>query len=350
MTTQIDWQPDLLGPGFEAVQTQLENDSIGERFTTVVHHLPEVDPDAWPADERGAKIGKFAIVAVHGWNDYFYHRHFARFISSLGGSFFAVDLSRYGRSHRADQPWGYTDNLDNYADDLEFAFDVVRSEVGTDVPIILYGHSCGGLITTLWAHNHSELIAGLLTNAPFLDPGFTPAVRKTIDTLVSAMKLVNPLGVMQSSDSGFYQKTLLGGHLREFSFPDEEDPENDPFLTTGWEPDPRFRHFPSFPRRYGWLSAILNGHDRVAAGLDIKVPVLVITSTRWIGDEPWSEEYLRADCTVDLGAVWQRAANIGNDVTIRKIPNAVHDVLLSRASAREQVFDAMAKWLISTLG
>ncbi|WP_258399654.1 hypothetical protein [Arcanobacterium haemolyticum] len=98
MTT---WHEDILGVGFSYTTLELHPDEQGEAYATLIRYLPQEDQEAGERPDPA-----FAFIAIHGWNDYFYQTELARTITSLGGQFYAIDLRRYGRSHREGQLWG----------------------------------------------------------------------------------------------------------------------------------------------------------------------------------------------------------------------------------------------------
>jgi alpha-beta hydrolase superfamily lysophospholipase len=52
-----------------------------------------------------------------------------------------------------------------------------------------------------------------------------------------------------------------------------------------------------------------------------------------------------ADTAIDVGGVARRAADLGLDVSIRRIEGALHDVTLSSAPARAAVWESLDRWL-----
>ncbi len=348
MNTQIrNWIPDILGPGFVCTQQRLPADDAGAKVATLIKHEPQNDPHfPAPLPSGGAR---FALLLIHGWNDYFYQKEFARQISALGGAVYALDLSRYGRSRLAGQMWGYTSDLDGYDSDIQFGLHTIRDEMGCDTPIILYGHSTGGLTASLWADRHPGEIRALLLNSPWIEHKSNKPAEKMMIPAMKLLAKIDPRRIIPTTDNGFYHKTLTGNHLNEFYPTDEDSPETDPFFTTGWNPNPKFRHFPSFPVRAGWAAAILAGHARISAGLNIDVPILMLTSSRSSCAKQWSEDLLRTDSVINVEQVWQLIPNLGNCVTLHKIPNAVHDVMFSRRSSRMRAYRAVECWLKSVL-
>lgn len=317
----MSWIPDFLGDGFYQRVLPLHDDDYGPNRATVVTYQPgEADP-------------AFAVLALHGWNDYFYQYEFAFEVERMGGRFYALDLRKYGRSHIEGQMWGYIEDLSTYDEEIHEALDVIYSELGETVPVFLYGHSTGGLTATLWADRHPDALAGLILNSPWLEYQGQTALRLAGQPLLDAIHRLSPTTVIPTPDNGFYQR-LLTGYMTD----DERaaaGPSDDPFMSEGgWHPDPRYRHMPSFPVRAGWLRAIANGHERVAQGLDIQCPILVLTSAQTFYSDTWEDRMRRADTVLNVEQIWKRVPWLGRVTTLVKVPDAIHDVLLSRRCAR----------------
>ena len=119
---------------------------------------------------------------------------------------------------------------------------------------------------------------------------------------------------------------------------------DDPYVT-GWDIEPGWSLLPSAPIRPGWLLAILDGQARVAAGLDIRCPVLSMGSARSHLGVTWTEDSRRTDTIVDADATARRAIGLGKLVTVARFDDGVHDLVLSAPPVREQVFSAMRRWL-----
>ena len=105
------------------------------------------------------------MLYVHGWSDYFFNPELARFWTDAGARFFALDLRKYGRSLRPGQTPGYITNLADYDADIEAALAAMghgaTDPVGASArPLILLGHSTGGLTLSLWSARNPGRAAG----------------------------------------------------------------------------------------------------------------------------------------------------------------------------------------------
>ncbi|MDD7465592.1 MAG: alpha/beta hydrolase [Actinomycetaceae bacterium] len=342
--SHIFWQPDVLGSGFESVHVQLHPDAEGPVVTTVIRHQPAADLQAHtPLSAAWRPQKEFAFLAIHGWNDYFYQRELARYISALGGHFYALDLRKYGRSHLEGQSWGYISDLSEYDAELHAALDIIFSEHGSNIPLFLYGHSTGGLTATLWAHRHPGVLAGLILNSPWLELQGSIATRLAGQGAIDALARLSPSTILPIPDSGFYHRTLTGNHLDTHNLP--ADAESDPFFTTGWEPNEHWRGTKNFAVRAGWFNAILAGHRQVAEGLDIDTPILVLTSAHSVSSDEWSDELLAADSVLTVENIWRRLPFLGRKITLVKLEGAIHDVLFSRADVRKAGLREIARFL-----
>ena len=331
------WAPDVLGAGFQARTLPLLDDDEGEVAATLVRHVPADDPDALAGTPSSPS---FAVLYLHGWNDYFYQRELARRWAAEGGAFYALDLRKYGRSLRPHQTRGFMESLTVYDEDIHAALKVLRSELGVGTDLVLMGHSTGGLTAALWAHRHPGALRALVLNSPWLELQGSAILRGVAQPIVGRLAKLQPKAVIPTSDLGFYQRTLLG--WTEADGPLPEGADDDPFLT-GWGPDPNWRIVGS-PIRAGWLSAVLAGHQQVAGGLEISCPVLVLTSGRTLINPRWSPQMREADTVLDVEQIRRRALQLGPLVTVARFDGAIHDVTLSARQVRERVYAELRRW------
>ena len=347
------------GPGFEQERS-------AER-KRAVEREPDAEQKRIAQPKRGAERGRdaeierspepegrkanprnpaFAFLAVHGWNDYFYQTELARYVDSIGGAFYAVDLRKYGRSLREGQTFGYIRDFDEYDDELHICRDLVYGELGPKIPLVLYGHSTGGLACALWADRHPGAADGLVLNSPWLEYHGSTGMRQAGAPVVEVLARTSPTVVLPTAEDDFYQRALTAWRPD----PDAEavpghEGSDDPFWTTGWNPKPEFRTGSGAPVRPGWLSAVLNGHARVAAGLDVGCPILVLTSARSLTGNSWSEDFRAVDSVLDVKQIWKRVPELGSHTTLVKLDDAVHDVTFSRREVRERAFEEIGRFL-----
>jgi len=116
-----------------------------------------------------------------------------------------------------------------------------------------------------------------------------------------------------------------------------------------WDFDLRWKPEYGFPVYAGWIAAVRRGQRRVASGLAIDVPVLVMASTRGHRPRGWDERLRTSDAVLDPDAIVRVAPRLGPDVTIVRIDGGLHDLMLSGETARAQVVAALDRWMRACL-
>jgi alpha-beta hydrolase superfamily lysophospholipase len=308
-----EWLPDILGKHFEQRTISLGADDEGDVVATLVRYTKRL-----PLRGRRA-----SVLYVHGWSDYFYQRHVAEFWRSRGVQFYALDLRKYGRSLRDGQTPGYVSDLATYDAEIGAAIEII----GRDRPLILFGHSTGGLTVSLWASRNPGIASALVLNSPWLEFQGRRIGRAAIAPVVNLQARYRPNDQLPVVDLGFYSRTISAR------------------LEGEWDYDERLRPLHGFPIHPAWLTAILAGHARVEAGLDIDIPVLVLLSTRSLLSTRWSPAMREADTAIDVEGVARASLRLGSTVTIVRVRDALHDVFLSPRPIREHAFADVARWL-----
>ena len=286
------WQPDRLLPGFESLELAFPRDYDGEVVATLVR-LP------------GGEAPRGAVLYVHGYNDYFFQAHMARRFAAEGYAFYALDLRKHGRSLRAGQHPNFCKDVSEYYADLTRAIE----EIGA--PVLLAGHSTGGLVCSLYAHEgaRKEDIAGLWLNSPFFEWRIHDWKRPQLH-MAAAMGRFSPF--TRSPEA------LRGGYT-------------DSLLAAGWTFDTALKPLEAFPVYLGWIAAICSAHAKVHRGLSIQCPVLCMHS-----DE--------SDVVLDWRHMARYARALGPDVSVLQFPGGLHDLVLSRPEIREEVFRQLFAW------
>lgn len=314
----MDWQQDILGAEFESLAFSAAGRDGVERTATLVRLRPD------PA--RPASGNRRAVLFLHGWSDYFFNVDLAHFWSAAGYDFYALDMHNHGRSLRPDFPGGYVANLADYDAEIDVARGLISVESGPS-PLTLMGHSTGGLVAVLWASRNPAAVSHLVLNSPWLEMHGSSFVRRAASGMVAPVARFRPEAVLRLPERGFYWRTIS-------STADGE-----------WLLDERYRPPMAFPVRAGWLSAVLAGHAKVARGLDINVPILVLLSRGSANGLFWTEEMRRTDAVLDVNIISARALTLGRTVTVERIDGALHDVFLSPAAVRADAYARLARWL-----
>lgn len=312
------WARDVLGDDFQARTFEQPDDDEGAVVTTLVRHRPGRAP--LPRRPR------FAVLYVHGWADYFIQTELAEFWSARGAVFYAVDLRKSGRSIRPHQTPCFVESLEEYDDDLDLALETIRHIHGASVPIVLVAHSQGGLTSVLWAKRRPGAVCGLVLNSPFLDMHGSSLARALSHPVVTQVARRQSRWPVPIAAPAFYDRTIS----------EHEDGE--------WAIEPTWRPVPTHPIRPGWINAVMSGHKQLEAGIALDVPILVMTSHRTVIGAKWREEMRTADVVIDVKQVWRRLPALGSTVTLAKIRDALHDVLLSPHPVRDHAYEQIDHW------
>ncbi|WP_285250266.1 alpha/beta hydrolase [Pseudarthrobacter sp. fls2-241-R2A-168] len=327
----MEWQRDILGEEFESYAFSAVGDDAVERTATLVRFRPAHQESGQRESSQepvASTKPRRAVLFLHGWSDYFFNVDLARFWSSAGYDFYALDMHNHGRSLRPGSPGGYVSDLADYDAEIETAYRLIGQE-GAAAPLTLMGHSTGGLVAALWASRHPGAVSQLILNSPWLEMHGSALVRRAAYGMVGPVARFRPEAVLRLPPRGFYWRTISSAAEGE------------------WALDDQYRPPMAFPVRAGWLTAVLAGHARVARGLNLEVPVLVLLSRGSANGLFWSEEMRRTDAVLDVNVIAARALTLGRTVTVERIDGALHDVFLSQAAVRADAYERLARWLVA---
>jgi alpha-beta hydrolase superfamily lysophospholipase len=317
-----EWEPDVLA-GYRQQTFGLGPDPDGEgQLVATLVRRGEADPSATRA-----------VLAVHGFTDYFFHTELADHFACRGFAFYALDLHKCGRSWREGQTPHFTTDLARYDRELIRALETINSETSADV--LVYGHSAGGLIVSLFLDRmrsrgltQSKRLNGLVLNSPWLDLQ-GPSVLRAAPTAaaIAALSRVRKRSVVRPPTPGGYGTTLHRDYSGEFDY------------DLNWKP------VGGFPVTFGWIHAIRRGHAKLHRGLDVGVPNLILRSDHSVREVEDPDVIQRGDAVLDVKQIARWSGCIGNRTTVVPITDAKHDVFLSVPRAREAAYDELNSWL-----
>ena len=306
------FEPDVLGAPYTARTLHLRPDAEGAVVATLVRRPAEVP------------TGK-AVLHVHGFADYFFQTPMADYWTGRGYDFYALDLRKYGRSLRSHQTPNFVEDLTTYHEELDLAFDAVRANYEH---VVLSAHSTGGLTVPLWASDRGVDVAGMVLNAPWLDMHGDPVTRRVAIPVIRRIGPRRPQLEIPRNVSGLYARSLHRDHEGEWDF------------DLAWKP------LKSWPVYAGWISAIRDGQIRVARGLDLRIPILVLSSSRSGKPSSITDPAVSStDIVLDVEQIRRRAPLLGRHVTLAQIDGAVHDVFLSTKPVRDTVTGEIDRFL-----
>lgn len=122
---------------------------------------------------------RWTFVVAHGLGEHSgRYVHLARWFSARGARVYAIDHRGHGLSGG---PRGHADSMDAFVADLDLLVTHARKEAGG--PVVLVGHSLGGLIAIAYAMAHPDRIDRAVFSAPVLRvnarvPGWKRALAK----------------------------------------------------------------------------------------------------------------------------------------------------------------------------
>lgn len=330
-----NWVPDILGPGYQQLTMDLGPDPDGEgtAYATLVRFRPGEgfgddfgdDADEYDASDRPA------VLFVHGFTDYFFHRHIAEFFDGLGFAFYALDLRKSGRSRRPEQTAHYVTDLALYDAELDRALELVRA--GSNGSVLLTAHSTGGLILPLWLDRRhkdgrDEGVAGLLLNSPWFDLQGPPLVRsRFVNGVIDLIGRVRPKLRIPMPMGDAYGASLSAAAHGE------------------WDYELAFKPIDSFPVTFGWIRAVRRGQWALHKGLDVGVPSLLLRSNVSRAMRHYGPGADDADLVLDTKQIARWSGCLGNRNEAIPIPGARHDVFLSRTEPREAALREVETWI-----
>lgn len=286
-----EWRPDALLPGFETLELRSPDDYDGPVTATLVR-LP------------GGEAPRGAALYVHGYTDYFFQRHMAERFAAEGYAFYALDLRKHGRSLRPGQHQNFCKSVAEYYEDIDRALDAIGA------PVLLAGHSTGGLVASLYAHEGGRRgeVSALWLNSPFFDWRVPDWKRPQIHLAAATGRFFPFTKSPQAMPRG-YTDALLAD----------------------WQFDTSLKPPAGFPVFLGWIAAICDAQHKLQRGVAIPCPILCMHS-----DE--------ADVVLDWRHMARYARGLGPDATVLAFPGGLHDLTLSRPEIREAVFSQLFSW------
>ena len=311
------WHPDIL-EGYESRFVDQGKAFDGPCRSTIIRKLE-------------GKGSRKAFLYIHGFNDYFFQKEMGERYVDSGYNFYAVDLRRYGRSRL---PWQYPFNIRNqqeYFADIDSALSQIRKDGNED--ITLGGHSTGGLTVILYAAEKGDKIGvdRVVTNSPFLAWNFSLFMRKVAIPFVGAFGSIFKNAKIDQGKCDGYAYSLLEQYHGFWTY------------NTDW------KMIYSPPVTLSWIRAISNAQNRVKKKRrNIKVPLLVMHSSRKIDGCNWTPEFMTGDAVLDPFAIQEIGVTLGADLrqtTVCTIDSGLHDLILSEPVPREAAYDSIFRFI-----
>lgn len=275
------------------------------------------------------------ILYVHGYNDYFFQKELAEKADSAGYAFFAIDLHYCGRSLMPGDARGDMRNMREFFAELDYAVELARvitKERTDSLPMVLMGHSQGGLLAAFYAdHRPEEKFAALVLNSPFFDFNFNWLVRNLAIPVVSEIAMYLPDFSIGSSGNPNYAYSLDKKYYGEWLY------------NTEWKSESRPEQF------LGWVRAIHKAQQELHRGFHINSPTLVMHGDCTEKGEEWSENYMHCDGVLDVEHIEKWAPKVGPNVKTETIAGGLHDLFLSRKAVRDEAYAKAFRFIDESL-
>ena len=320
----------VLGEPYRTYPIETSPDSSKIFHSTLIEYPFGSSPRAEPQNTSLRGI----ILYVHGFNDYFFQTELAEKADSAGFAFFAIDLHYCGRSLQPEDVRGDMRSVKEFYSELDVAVELSKKiavddyEEAEHFPVIILGHSQGGLITSSYVNDRSsEHVTALVLNSPFLEMNFNWFMRKIAFPALSEVALFMPDITVGATGDPNYSISILKREKGEWEY--NED----------WKSDSR----PTM--HIGWARAIVRAQSRVHSGMHIKSPVLVMHSGCSIDGKEWNDDYLRCDGVLDVEHIEKYGKTLGSNVTTKTISGGLHDLLLSRKEVRDNAYGEMFNFI-----
>jgi alpha-beta hydrolase superfamily lysophospholipase len=279
--------------------------------------------------ETTQKLTDQAVLYIHGFNDYFFQDFLAEKYNQNGFDFYALELRKYGHSKLNHQHFFYVRNIKEYYEEITHSINLL---IGKGYKkISLMGHSMGGLVATMYAHE-GELknnIHSLMLNGPFFNFPVPPLLKNIISKIASIMSKVFPYSydkLVKDVLGGLYMQSLHSAFKGEWDY-----------IVSIKQGDVKIY--------YAWVLAILEAHKIVQNGLNINVPILVMHSNKSYFPKKWTDEIKERDIILDVEDMKKFGSGLGNKVELMEIKNGVHDLFLSKLEVREEAMTKSIDWL-----
>ena len=301
---------------YTRAQIQLEPDYEGEVVATLIS-----------SDLN--KTNRKAVLYIHGYVDYFFQAHLGKAFNEQDYDFYALDLRKYGRSLLEHQHPNYCKSLNEYYEEISLVLRQIYDKSNKEV--FLMGHSTGGLITSNYMIDGEEkdIVKGLILNSPFFDFNYGDFQKSLIVFAAKVMAAPFDYANVSGALSPAYVESIHKDYYGEWDF------------NLDWKP------IEGFPTYFAWILAINEAQQKLLEA-SIDIPVLVMYSNGSTKYSTYTEEAKNKDTVLNVEDIKRVGAELGPNVSLMEIENAVHDIFLSSKKVRENALKQMFDWLNTT--
>tara|TARA_R110002050_G_scaffold204327_1_gene339685 strand:- start:172808 stop:173737 length:930 start_codon:yes stop_codon:yes gene_type:complete len=299
---------------FEEEILQLKPDSKGANIAVLIKH-------------KASSATKKAVMYIHGYTDYFFQEHLAKWYVENGFAFYALELRKYGRSILPHQRPNHIRKVDDYYEEIGLAIDIIRNRDGHS-HLMINGHSTGGLVACMYANFGLKRfqIDALFLNSPFLEFNI-PEWQLRLMPRIAKIGHVFPEWIAPIGGGGIYAQSLHKDHWGR------------------WDFSKKFKPLTGFRMYFGWFRAIHEAQRIIQNQSNIDCPILVFHSDKTSYKKKNDPEIFESDVVLNVKHIKKYASKLGKHVTIIEIPKATHDVFLSKDEVQNVAFSFLGRWL-----
>ena len=264
------------------------------------------------------------VYWVPGRNDYLHHPHVVEMLTQEGWDVYSIDLRRCGRAKMEGQNplhSHHSDDFTEYCEEIDHVWalsDEVAGE-GTYRHRIMYGHSTGGLIVSMYNRigKRRQEISGIVLNSPFLSLN-VPWIAKNVMAGIG-QKVILGKGTKPLSDGGGQVNQDLLSIWTQYYY---ESGKRNPF---------------NLDLTKGWVNAAVDQQKALASMKPhTGTPLLIMTS--------------RSDHTLKSADLLEMVDHVSTFRTEIEVTYARHDVFLSPTpAATNEALGYYRTWLQNTL-
>jgi alpha-beta hydrolase superfamily lysophospholipase len=168
---------------------------------------------------RPAGRARAAIVLVHGFKSHGgYHEWTATQLVSRGLAVYAPDLRGHGRSEGERL---YVGTFRDYVNDVAMVVSAAKSR-DPGVPVVVLGHSAGGVISCLYVLDHPREVSGLISESfahELPAPDFALAVLKGIGKIAPHAHVLSLKAEDFSRDPKVVERMKTDSLIPDFGYP-----------------------------------------------------------------------------------------------------------------------------------
>jgi alpha-beta hydrolase superfamily lysophospholipase len=260
----------------------------------------QVFGQAWLTEKKP----KAGIVIVHGLGEHCgRYAHVAQFFTDNGIHVFGFDQRGFGKTGGLR---GHTPSFQQLMADITLAVEQAQEVLGADLPLLLYGHSMGGLEALYYGLFVENTLDGMIVTAPGLDlSGFSKA-KRTMAKLGSKL---------------FPRMTIVTGL-------DVKGLSHDPQVVEDYQNDPLVHNRSSFKLAASSIEAIQKVLDNAASW---QLPLLLMHGTE--------------DRVVSINGTEAFYQIAKGDITYLRWEGLYHEI--HNEPEKAQVLQKMVDWILN---